>query len=124
MKKTTKTDEKAPKKNMAARRMLRIALLLTGIYLLGHLFGLRELTSILSGTLPGTAGQAMLGLVYVMSWFGFVLVAPILTIAGGLQLAWGRLRIALHKRVEESEPRPSLVEKRLVRATESPLFTK
>lgn len=73
-------DRKVPKK------MLRIAAILTVVFLVGHLAGLRELTSIISGTLPATDWELLLGTFYVLSWFAFVLVAPLLALGGGVHL--------------------------------------
>jgi hypothetical protein len=61
-----------------------------------HALGLRENTSIICGTWPAgqTPGEwtAALGITYIALYFGFVLVAPILTLAAGLMLAWQYLR--------------------------------
>ncbi len=61
-------------------------------YLVAELFGLRDYTSILSGT--SASGEAIKdsamiwGGVYVLLYFGFVLAAPILTIAAALMAAF------------------------------------
>ena len=60
-----------------------------------HLAGWREHTTFLSGT-PASAGgsvntSALLGVVYMAGYFGFVLLAPILGLAAGLLFAFERL---------------------------------
>jgi len=66
----------------------RRALTLAAIYLAVHLAGLREFTSVLTGTSGSLAisrGMAsFLGLCYVFSYLGFVLAAPMLLIAAAL----------------------------------------
>ena len=66
---------------------LILAGLLMALFLAGHVAGLRAEVGILSGTLPGTTGGALLGVLYVLSWFGAVLVAPILGLAAILRVA-------------------------------------
>ena len=73
--------------NKTPKRFLRIAAILAGLYLIGHVAGLRELTSVLSGTFPASQLEAFLGVAYAITWFGLVLVAPILTIAAALRYA-------------------------------------
>ncbi|MEX0775426.1 MAG: hypothetical protein WD042_06895 [Phycisphaeraceae bacterium] len=64
------------------------AVLLLAIFALLHLLGWRADTAIISGTLPapGVAGELAIlrGLLYVLSYFAAVLVAPILLIAAVL----------------------------------------
>jgi hypothetical protein len=60
-------------------------------FLIAHLAGLREYTSFPSGTVPspdmGWQQAASGGLVYLILYFAFVLLAPILVIAAILQWA-------------------------------------
>jgi hypothetical protein len=64
------------------------ALFLALAFMLLHLFGLREYTSFLCGTYvtPGATSQlsALVGVMYMLSYIGFVILAPILVMAGGL----------------------------------------
>lgn len=76
---------------MIALFFIRIALILAVLFLLGHLVGLRESTAIISGTRPATELELFLGAFYALSWFGFVLLSPILALAGGMQLVMGWL---------------------------------
>lgn len=58
------------------------------VYLVCHAAGLREHTAFLSGTdaTAGAwrAGSAILGAIYLLSYFAFVLAAPVLVLAAGL----------------------------------------
>jgi len=59
-----------------------------------HLAGWREHTTFLSGTAASAGGSvntsALLGVIYMAGYFGFVLLAPILTLAAGLLFAFER----------------------------------
>lgn len=58
------------------------------VFLVGHLLGLREMTSILCGMDPAGGAQpgvqAFLGLVYVILYLAFTVVVPILVLAAGI----------------------------------------
>jgi hypothetical protein len=62
------------------------ALLLTLFHVVCHAYGLREHTTFISGTAAseGVESSAVRGLVYMISYFGFALAAPILVIASGI----------------------------------------
>jgi hypothetical protein len=47
-----------------------------------HLAGGRECVGVLSGTLVGGPERIYLGLGYALAWFGAVLAAPVLLLAG------------------------------------------
>lgn len=68
-------------------RLLALAACLAVAYLACHLLGLRESVGLLSGTLPATEQELLVGLFTVLAWFGAVLVAPVLALAAGLHLA-------------------------------------
>lgn len=70
-----------------AKFFLRIAIVLTVVFVVLHLLGLRSQVAILSGTLPENEFDIFSGLFYILSWFCFVLVAPILAISSLLQIA-------------------------------------
>ena len=74
------------------------ALLITIFYFLCHAAGWREQTTFLSGTSAGAGtslnSSAVLGMTYLVAYFGFVLVAPIFLIAALLM----KLRMALSGR--------------------------
>jgi len=72
---------------------LWLALLLALLYAALHSLGLRDWVSVLSGTpVPGVPFEqaALGGALYVLAYFGAVLFAPILAIAGALSLLLGR----------------------------------
>jgi hypothetical protein len=62
--------------------MIRAALMLVVGFVVLHLAGGREYVGILSGTLPGDELELVTGVAYALAWFGAVLAAPILGIAG------------------------------------------
>ncbi|HEY3322840.1 MAG TPA: hypothetical protein VGP72_20465 [Planctomycetota bacterium] len=68
--------------------MLLRALLLVFIFVLCHFLGWREYTTILCGISlsgnPGDAWASLKGVLYLLSWFGFILAAPILVISAGV----------------------------------------
>jgi len=61
------------------------ALLITIFYSACHAAGLREQTTFLSGTSAGIGtslnSSAVMGMTYLVAYFGFVLVAPIFLVA-------------------------------------------
>ena len=62
------------------------ATLVTVVFAVCHLAGLREYTTFISGTAVEANGGASLnwGMVYLVSYFAFVLVMPILILAAGI----------------------------------------
>lgn len=88
-------------------RLFRVALILVGLFVVGHLAGLREMTGILSGTMPPAHYELFLGMFYVVLWFGAVLAAPMFALAGAFHL--GILEIAkvagrVHTSMKENRP--------------------
>ena len=77
--------------SLSPRGFLLDAAMMALVFLLCHLMGLREHTTILSGTsATGDLRDAValgFGLVYVLFYFAFVIVVPILVIASGVFLA-------------------------------------
>ncbi len=75
---------------------VRRALLITVTFLAVHLAGLREFTSILTGTAGSTklgwGACAFLGLTYIVAYLAFVLLVPSLLLAAGLLVLWRRWR--------------------------------
>ena len=71
-----------------AKGLLIRALIIAIVFFILHLAGLREYTSILSGTYPtgdsAATSAVFWGMVYIIVYFGFVLVAPILLITAGI----------------------------------------
>lgn len=63
------------------------ALGIAAVFLSLHLGGGRQYVGVLSGTVVGGPWSMGFGLVYALAWFGAVLVAPVLLLAG-LADAW------------------------------------
>lgn len=74
------------KKRNSGFGRLAIAGLLVLWFIVGHASGFRANTSMLSGTMPASTSEIVTGLVYVSSWFGAVLVAPIFATSSFLQM--------------------------------------
>ena len=76
------------------RDFVRRALVITVLFVIVHLTGLREFTSFLSGTMGSTKlgweGSAFLGLTYIFAYLGFILIVPIFLLAAGLLVIWKR----------------------------------
>jgi hypothetical protein len=70
-------------------------------FLVVHLTGLRDYTSILNGTVgPGSANRELsvvLGVIYVAAYLGFVLLVPILLMAAGILAFWQRREVGERK---------------------------
>ena len=68
---------------------VRRAAVIAFLFLVAHLAGLREYTSFLSGTVPSPDTSWKLtiffGLIYLVLYFAFVLLAPILLLAALVQ---------------------------------------
>ena len=75
--------------------LLAVALEVTVVFAILHACGLREATSVLSGTVPvegATLTIAMMkAFVYIVFYLGAVLLAPVLIIASGVMFAVERL---------------------------------
>ena len=70
------------------------ALLLAAVFVVCEAAGLREHTTFLSGT-AASAGKweasVVWGVIYILSYLGFVLLTPILLIAAAVLVAWQKL---------------------------------
>lgn len=77
---------------LAPKDFVRHAGLIGVLFLVAHICGLREFTSIISGTMVeprlGPDLCALLGWGYAALYFGTVVLAPILLIAAGLLKVW------------------------------------
>ena len=75
---------------------VRHAVLIVLLFGLAHLAGLREFTTIITGTMAvpawGAEVCAILGVGYMALYFGAVVLAPILVIAAGLLWLWEKVR--------------------------------
>ena len=65
-------------------KLLDYALMLTVLFAISHLMGLREYTGVISGTISAEWMHAFSGLLYVMSYGAFTVFVPILLIASVL----------------------------------------
>lgn len=65
---------------------LHSAACLAGVYLLASLLGWREHTTVLAATVSGT--KAFLGMCYLLLHFIFVVLVPILVVAGTINHVW------------------------------------
>ncbi len=70
---------------LSARDMLQRACALSVMFLLAHLAGLREFTSVLNGTIGSVAAgwnlSAFLAIIYIVLYLAFVILVPILVLA-------------------------------------------
>jgi hypothetical protein len=80
---------------LSARDLCQRAAGISGLYLLVHLAGLREFTSVLNGTVGSTAVDAKLGTflaaVYILLYLAFVILVPILILTALILTAARRL---------------------------------
>jgi hypothetical protein len=82
-------------KFFSPKDFVRRALILTFLFAIAHLCGLKEFTSVLNGTTGSVAlgwtTSALLGLAYVLLYLGFVLLAPIFLLTAAILFTWARL---------------------------------
>ncbi len=81
---------------VSPKALLAVALGLGLTFALAHLAGLRDSISILSGTLPATAGSygssVLRGLLYLVLYASAVLVVPTFVLAAGLLTAHAAIK--------------------------------
>lgn len=86
------------------QHLLEWAALLTILFIIVQLAGLREFTSVLNGTIGSTnlswQTASFLGAAYIFVYLGFVLGVPILILAAGILKTWQRIAAG-----KETEPR-------------------
>ena len=87
---------------------LALSVLIVLAFLVAHLAGLREHVGLLSGSAPGSEATATLGLLYVLSWFSAVLVAPVLALAAVLRVVAHHVAALLSHRSAPEAPRARL----------------
>jgi len=84
------------------------AAILAVVFAVCHFVGWREHTSFLSGTAASASGavhaSAVLGVIYIVAYFGFVLVAPIFLLAAAI--LFGLERVAQAKNEKLNTPAP------------------
>ena len=81
---------------LSPQDLIKRAILITIVFTIAHLAGLKEFTSVLNGTMGsvqlGFGISAFLGLSYVCLYLAFVLLVPILLLAAAMLTAWKRFR--------------------------------
>ena len=77
---------------LSARDMLQRAGAISVMFLVVHLAGLREFTSVLNGTIGSVAAgwklSAILAVVYILLYLAFVILVPILVLATMILTVW------------------------------------
>jgi hypothetical protein len=86
---------------------VRRAILISLVFLVAHLCGLREFTSILNGT-TGSVGltweqSALRGFIYILLYLAFILLVPILLLAAAMIAA---LRKSFSHEPRTNPPKP------------------
>lgn len=81
---------------LSPKDMLQRSAAISGLFLVVHLAGLREYTSVLNGTIGSlTMGwnmSAFLAAVYIMIYLAFVILVPVLILAAAILMVWQRSR--------------------------------
>jgi hypothetical protein len=89
---------------LSPRDLLQRALGLSGLFLLAHLAGLREFTSVLNGTIGSVAAgwklSGFLALIYILLYLAFVILVPVLVLAAMILAVGKRFR----RKEEKSSP--------------------
>jgi hypothetical protein len=77
---------------LAPKDLVRRATLISLVFLIAHLAGLRDFTSILNGTTGsvelGWRMSAFLGLTYIFLYLAFVLLVPMLLLSAVILAVW------------------------------------
>ncbi len=77
---------------LSARDMLQRAGAISVMFLVVHLAGLREFTSVLNGTIGSVAAgwnlSAFLAVVYILLYLAFAILVPILVLAAAILTIW------------------------------------
>ncbi|HEY1789803.1 MAG TPA: hypothetical protein VGJ73_16770 [Verrucomicrobiae bacterium] len=81
---------------LSPRDLIQRAAAISGLFLLLHLAGFREFTGILNGTIGSLALgwklSTFLAIFYIVIYLAFVIVVPVLVLAAGILMVWGRIR--------------------------------
>src|ERR1044071_9230864 len=79
---------------LSPKDLIKRAILITIVFTIAHLAGLKEFTTVLNGTMGsiqlGFGISAFLGLSYIFLYLALVLLVPILALAAAMLLAWKR----------------------------------
>ena len=80
---------------LSPKDMIQRAIGISALFLIVHLAGFREYTSILNGTIGSLALgwnlSAFLAVFYIMLYLAFVLLVPVLILAAVILVCWQRL---------------------------------
>jgi hypothetical protein len=89
---------------LSAKDLLQRAGAIGVLFLVAHLAGLREFTSVLNGTVGSVAAgwklSGFLALVYILSYLAFVILVPVLVLAAMILVVGQRFR----RKKEKSSP--------------------
>jgi uncharacterized membrane protein len=81
---------------LSPKDFVRHAVLFSLVFLAAHLAGLREFTSVISGTAGSVAmswqWSVFLGACYLFAYLAFVLLVPMFLLAAALLAVWERVR--------------------------------
>jgi hypothetical protein len=77
---------------LSPKDLVRRAVVITLLFSIAHVAGLKEFTSVLNGT-PGSVElgwrtTAFLGVTYIVAYLGLVLLVPVLLLAASFLLIW------------------------------------
>lgn len=80
---------------LSPQDMIQRAAAISGLFLVVHLAGFRDFTSVLNGTIGSLALgwnlSAFLAAVYIMLYLAFVVLVPVLVLAALVLVIWQRL---------------------------------
>jgi hypothetical protein len=80
---------------LSAKDMVQRAAAIGGLFLLVHLAGFRQFTSILNGTIGsldlGWNLSSFLAIIYIFIYLAFVILVPVLILAAIILTVWQRL---------------------------------
>jgi hypothetical protein len=79
---------------LSARDLLQRACAISVMFLLAHVAGLREFTSVLNGTVGSVAAgwkfSGFLAIIYIVLYLAFVILVPVLVLAALILMGWQR----------------------------------
>jgi membrane protein implicated in regulation of membrane protease activity len=79
---------------LSAKDLLQRAGAISALFLVAHLAGLREFTSVLNGTIGSVAAgwklSGFLALIYILLYLAFVILVPVLVLTAMILTVWRR----------------------------------
>jgi hypothetical protein len=89
---------------LSAKDLLQRAGAISALFLVAHLAGLREFTSVLNGTIGSVAAgwklSGFLAVIYILLYLAFVILVPVLVLAAMILVLGQRFR----RKEEKSSP--------------------